>query len=1632
MSRKSVRTRLSALTLSAAMVLSVFAGTTQTVQAKENVNYLANENLAPGIHYSEEDITGYGTTGDRRVRMNHLSIDPSAEGVSFSTARAEDTINARENILNQALRDVYQGVNVVASVNADAYNMDYGLNLGIQVRDGALLVSQPDNRYTTDTPAFFVDGDGKAHIDSLRAEADITVGDGYTKTVGDINRNFGTHHDDPNATAFDTLRIYTSQLTSDATMTLYQAENMADAKRAYALIRLDGFDGDLQLGETYTGTVESVSEEEGFSIPEDCIVLAGYYGDAEGVKQLEQGAAVSFTCNLYTGAYTEENGVLTDRGTECNDVTAAVNGFHLLAKDGQVNTSVVNAQVGADVNARTVIGITADGKVEILCVNKPGTNFSSELTTGTTFSEITDYMMEELGCVDILNMDGGGSTEMTARRAGSDSLETVSYPSDGSSRLVSNSLLIISDAPRSADVAQVLVDGSSSLYPGSSADYSVRLTDSSGNALDSADYSVLWSAEKGTIDETGHYTAPNEAGVDQITATVNGVEGSAQVTVVDLSGVTSLALNASGTVALKKGDTYQFGFNATKADGQKVEIAPELAKWSLSGDPIGTLDEKGLLTVTAETGEAKVSCVFMDKTYTATVVIGLDEQIIDDFEGDERAYHISSRIVYPNHPSYQGGDSFNMVGTTSDQAKNGNKSLYWVYDTKDWTRQSNGTLYYWADWDTYNNSTGWTKEEQEAMLSRYRAKARPKKFGLWIYSGDENNDGKSDNYNCMMMANFYVNDGTWLDDNGTAHYDGADGGKIQSKSIKLTPTEKMDWIGWKYFEFDVPEDWPMPITFNNLWMSNINKSSEQANYRTTIRMDDMKWIYTDAEQDLQGPTFSETAPQAGGLVTDKLDFSTVITDESGVKADTISITVNGEAVTDYTFDEETGKLSFTKAGLKDKESYRVIVKAQDTKGNESVPYVDNTYTVDLSADQEAPTISNVTPASGCKTPVQIPSPRIGFKLSDAKSGVRADSIRVTLDGKEISDVYMDEATGWGYAQPDFELADGTKKAEITIDAADQAGNAMKTYRDTVQVSLISQPKDTKNYSISVIPDTQGNAYSDRIYPMAAKSDSELVIQLGDIVDNVKEEEFKEGKKWADSMKKPYLVAAGNHEGGNLDLDLYNEYFGSPTYSFRYGSTLIIMLNSAFKQSIEESDPTQYRFLERELEKNTLPNVYVINHVVAEDHFNTQHNMTEAECAKFENLLGAYKAKHPEVNVNAVFGHLHTLETWERQGVNYIIGGNGAGKGYVTQEQGNILGIGEIKVTNGKASYDFTPLLTKVYLRSAAMRGGKLLLAKGGSAQINVYGDFREKASVDSYMTQINDNKAVQILWSSSDEAVASVSDTGVVTVHGDGEAVITAECGGKKASFTVKSQDMKDVVVKKLELTLEGDIYKGADVTPVVTATDVYGSIIQLNSADVVFTTDNGTLEQKSDGILYAKKAGTDVLKAEFQGKTATLEVTVQAQEIESLINPGEITVEKGTAFDRLELPKQVSVTLNSKVQTEVDVEWKADNYDPSTAGTYVLRGILKPGENVENPSGLEAELRVIVKEKAEIANTEGGEEASGDSGNNGSSTGSSDSRRKAGGAATGDSANSLMWLILLAASGTTLAAIAVRKKKTH
>ena len=401
---------------------------------------LADADLADGVHYSEEALSDFAGKQGYRLRLNHLEVNPSAGGLHILAAKAGDTVNALETVDSQAQRELAKGNKIVAGINADSFDMDYGSNRGILIQNGSILTSQPYSAYTTDQPAFFVDRQNGAHIGPLRVGGEIQIGSGYKAETDLVNRN---HFWGPAGykSPVNSTRLYTAALMADHRMV--HGTGAPPAEQAYALIQLRDYDGNLHVGSTYKGQVVLTYASAGFTFPKDCVVYAGYGTKAAQVKALTAGMDVTLTYHLYTGGYTQNpDGTLKDRGTQADDVVTAVNSFQLLARGGALNHAVVDS-VGTDKRARTVIGITGAGIVHIVTVSEPGPKFSA--SEGATMKDIANYMLTSLNCRDVVNMDGGGSTDMIVRNAGDGRLKTVNYPTEGKPRKVSDSLLIASD-----------------------------------------------------------------------------------------------------------------------------------------------------------------------------------------------------------------------------------------------------------------------------------------------------------------------------------------------------------------------------------------------------------------------------------------------------------------------------------------------------------------------------------------------------------------------------------------------------------------------------------------------------------------------------------------------------------------------------------------------------------------------------------------------------------------------------------------------------------------------------------------------------------------------------------------------------------------------------------------------------------------------------------------------------------------------------------------------------------------------------------------------------------------------------------------------------------------------------------
>jgi Phosphodiester glycosidase len=111
-----------------------------------------------------------------------------------------------------------------------------------------------------------------------------------------------------------------------------------------------------------------------------------------------------------------------------SNVFDAVGGDPILLRDGTrapICTSCAR-------HPRTGLGVTADGEILLVVIDGRQPRWSR----GATLGELR-RIMRNLGAVDALNLDGGGSSEMVVEG------EVVNRPSDGHERRIANAVLIL-------------------------------------------------------------------------------------------------------------------------------------------------------------------------------------------------------------------------------------------------------------------------------------------------------------------------------------------------------------------------------------------------------------------------------------------------------------------------------------------------------------------------------------------------------------------------------------------------------------------------------------------------------------------------------------------------------------------------------------------------------------------------------------------------------------------------------------------------------------------------------------------------------------------------------------------------------------------------------------------------------------------------------------------------------------------------------------------------------------------------------------------------------------------------------------------------------------------------------------
>jgi hypothetical protein len=206
---------------------------------------------------------------------------------------------------------------------------------------------------------------------------------------------------------------------------------------------------------------------------------------------------------------------------------------------------------------------------------------------------------------------------------------------------------------------------------------------------------------------------------------------------------------------------------------------------------------------------------------------------------------------------------------------------------------------------------------------------------------------------------------------------------------------------------------------------------------------------------------------------------------------------------------------------------------------------------------------------------------------------------------------------------------------------------------------------------------------------------------------------------------------------------------------------------------------------------------------------------------------------------------------------------------------------------------------------------------------------------------------VTVAWSSSNEAVATVSARGQVTAVAPGQATIRAAAGGRTGETTIT---VAPAAASSIEIQPGGEIQLAADGSVQLRAFARTAAGASLGQVPATWTSSDPRVARVTeDGIVHAGFGGTATVTATAAGRTAQATVRVQTRIETVLVLPGGVSLNPGgtaqmrargltAAHDTLDRPVQAWASENEGVAT-VDASGRVTAH---RAGSAVIRATME------------------------------------------------------------------------------------------
>jgi exopolysaccharide biosynthesis protein len=522
------------------------------------------EQIGSGITYTENMVL----TENGWLPIHIIEGDLAGNGVSLSLLSEEKT-NARAALSTLALKQA----DAVAAINGDFFDTGLSVSMGPVIKDGVLLASSIGD------PGF-----NTAWIDE---SGHLQIGGAFEETY--------------------TLNNLSSQavLTVDLINKPY-----LEADRIIAYNKAGEGLPPQKSGAIYMGVADGK--------------VIGFETDASSldIDALDFTiAAVGTNASALTASFKENQRVKLDIELDpsIESITDAFGGGSLLLENGAVPTSFSMPIAGR--HPRTALGVDKSGsRFWLLAVDG-----RSSSAAGMTESELASYM-QKLGAWNAINLDGGGSTEMLARRLGESALSIANTPSGSVERRISNAIAATSLKTNLA-ASDFRIDVSDKMViAGTSRSLETLFFDKNRNPALGKVNEVEWSVNGNGLVQSGRFY-PEGPGQSIVTGTYKGNSHSVTLLCVeDPVGIRlyprKLSLDLNETAAM----------NAIIHTAEGYEVAVDFHDLSTSlPDRLGTL-LGDTFTASSRASSGKVSVSLGAFTDEIPVSIGYTSFVFNDFE----------------------------------------------------------------------------------------------------------------------------------------------------------------------------------------------------------------------------------------------------------------------------------------------------------------------------------------------------------------------------------------------------------------------------------------------------------------------------------------------------------------------------------------------------------------------------------------------------------------------------------------------------------------------------------------------------------------------------------------------------------------------------------------------------------------------------------------------------------------------------------------------------------------------------------------------------------------------------------------------------------------------------------------